>query len=133
MHDRTAILFALTCACHPAPPRQLAATEPIRRTLLVHRDVAELPGWETRLYLIEYEAGVAAPIHHHPFEGIGYVISGRFESAFRGEPPITVGAGESFRDRAGVEHVLFRNLDAAPLRFVISYVMPKDAPTVETP
>jgi quercetin dioxygenase-like cupin family protein len=120
MLNRTALACLFSAACHPAPSPGLESSQPpISRTLLAHRDVPELPGWETRLYLIEYQGGVAAPVHHHPVEGIGYVVEGRFESAFDGEAPIVVRAGEGFRDRAIVPHVVFRNPDPGPLRFVV--------------
>jgi len=85
-----------------------------------------MPGWETRLYLIEYPPGVVAPRHAHPVVGIGYVLEGRFESAFEGETPTVVEAGRSFVDKAEVVHVLFRNPDPIhPLRFLIAYTIRK--------
>lgn len=135
--------FALACAAAAAQPAAAQPAgvptaaqppEPIRRTLLEHRDLPELPGWETRLYLIEYGPGVSAPVHHHPVPSMGYVLSGSFESAFDGQPPVVVREGQSFVDQALASHTLFRNLDPArPLRFVISYVVQKDAPVVITP
>lgn len=131
-------LFALaacaTSAAGPPPAPEPAPATPITRTLVQHADVAELPGWETRLYLIEYGPGVAAPLHHHPVAGLGYVLAGSFESVFAGEAPVTVRAGEGFADRPLAPHTLFRNIDPArPLRFLMSYTARKGAPVVETP
>jgi len=130
--------IALGCASATPQPTQVApsatASPAISRTLLLQQDLPNLPGWETRLYLIEYPPGVAAPIHHHPVEGLGYVVSGRFESAFEGEHPTQVGAGQSFRERALVSHTLFRNPDPArPLKFVIAFVIACGTPVVVTP
>jgi quercetin dioxygenase-like cupin family protein len=128
--------FFLGCAGHPVKPPNGAVTPPasISRALVGHHDLLNLPGWESRLYRIEYGPGVAAPLHHHPVEGIGYVVSGRFESAFEGEPPVTIHAGESFTDRPLVAHVLFRNPDPEqPLTFLIAYVVRKGDPVVEMP
>jgi len=111
-----------------------ATPSSISRTLLLRQDLPNLPGWETRLYLIEYPPGVAAPLHHHPVEGLGYVVSGSFESAFQGEAPVSVHAGQSFVERALVPHTLFRNADATrPLKFVMAFVVARDAPVVVTP
>jgi len=86
---------------------------------------------ELRLYLIEYAPGVAAPPHVHPVEGIGYVVEGAFESAFSDEAPSLKQQGESFVDRASVEHRIFRNASSsAPLRFVMAYAVRKDAPVL---
>lgn len=124
------------CAGHPIKLTNSAADSrpAISRSLLEHHDLPNLPGWESRLYRIDYGPGVAAPPHHHPVEGIGYVVSGSFESAFEGEAPVVAHAGESFRDRPLVKHVLFRNPDRdRSLTFVISYVVQKGDPIVETP
>jgi hypothetical protein len=52
------------------------------------------------------------------------VLSGRFESAFEGEPPIVVEEGQPFTDKADLVHAMFRNTDTArPLRFVIAYTI----------
>ena len=110
------------------------AHEPISRTLLRQMDIPALPGWETRVYLIEYGPGVVAPLHHHPVDGIGYVIRGSFESAFENPAPTVVRQGESFTDPALTPHTLFRNADAAePLSFVMIYTVQKDAPVVIVP
>ena len=135
-----ALLATLATACAPSTtvrPSTVASTNaapPITRTLLEQRDLEESPGWETRLYLIHYEPGAAAPLHHHPVEGMGYVVRGSFESAFEGEAPVVVHDGQSFRDRAKVPHTLFRNADPSkPLDFVIAYVVRKGAPVMEAP
>jgi len=131
-------LSALGCTAGVARPANVAplAKGPpaISRTLLLRQDLPQLPGWETRLYLVEYPPGAAAPIHHHPVEGLGYVVSGRFESAFEGEHTTLVFAGQSFRERTQAPHVLFRNPDAKrPLKFVIAFVVARGAPVLVTP
>jgi quercetin dioxygenase-like cupin family protein len=126
-------------ACGGARDRAASVAMPpvdasISRTLLERYELPEMPGWENRLYLVEYGPGVAAPTHHHPVRGLGYVLSGRFESAFGGEPPTLVHAGEGFVELENQAHTLFRNPDPVnPLRFVISFVVRVGAPVVETP
>jgi quercetin dioxygenase-like cupin family protein len=101
------------------------------RTLLDSRDIPDQPGYETRIYLIEYGAGVAADPHVHPVAGVGYVIQGSFESAFADEAPTVTHQGESFVDQVGKVHRIFRNLNAiAPLRFVIAYAVAKGTAVV---
>jgi sugar lactone lactonase YvrE/quercetin dioxygenase-like cupin family protein len=99
------------------------AASGIRRTLL-NRAPAHEPGWETRLYLIEYPPLVAAPLHDHPAIGIGFVIEGEFESAFGDGPTITVKAGQSFVDQVDVPHRLFRNTSPdRTLRMLVAYTI----------
>jgi quercetin dioxygenase-like cupin family protein len=133
-------LLVLSTACASGAARPAGAAKPsaqaapITRTLLDHYDLPDAPGLGSRLYLIEYAPGVAAPVHHHPVEGLGYVLSGSFESTFQGEAPVVVHAGQSFRERALVSHLQFRNLSPAePLRFMLAFVVQKDAPVLETP
>jgi quercetin dioxygenase-like cupin family protein len=102
-----------------------SGTSGIRRTLL-NRAPAHEPGWETRVYSIEYPPLVAAPLHDHPAIGIGYVIEGEFESAFGDGPSITVKAGESFVDQADTPHRLFRNTSPSQtLRMLVAYTIRK--------
>jgi hypothetical protein len=132
------ITATMSCACLSAcragkgpesaasvvPRREPVAATKIRRTLLETRSPAGLPGWETRLYLVEYGPRAVATLHVHPAVGIGFVIEGSFESAFGTDPPVTGHAGEGFVDSAGTPHRLFRNLSAdSELRFVIAYTI----------
>ena len=124
----------LSASGPPSPARAPASGQGVSRTLLEQHDLPDFPGWESRLYLVEYAPGVVAPVHHHPVAGWGYVITGAFESAFAGERPVVVHAGESFVERAGVPHLLFRNAaPAEPLKFVIAFVTRKGAPVLVTP
>ncbi len=125
---------AATAVAATGSPGAAGSASGISRTLLEQADLPDFPGWETRLFLIEYAPGVAAPKHHHPVGGVGYVFSGSFESAFEGEAPKLVREGQSFRDLAQTSHVLFRNVDdSKPLKFVIMYVVRKGEPVLVTP
>ena len=111
----------------PTPPVATLAPGAIKRTLLEKHPLAKLPGWETRLYLVEYGPAAVASLHVHPAVGIGYVLEGSFESAFGDEPPLQVHERQTFADSAETPHRLFRNLSAEqPLRFVIAYTIRSD-------
>ena len=133
------LLVSISAACAGARDRAASVATPavtatISRTLLAHYDLPQMPGWESRLYLVEYGPGVTAPVHHHPVRGLGYVLSGRFESAFGSESPALVHAGQGFIERENLTHTLFRNPDPIhSLKFVISFVVRTGAPVVETP
>lgn len=131
-------LIALPCivtAPNDAKSAQATAHTPVTivRTELERSDV---PGTnlETRLYLIVYPPGASAPVHHHPVEGIGYIIEGKARSAFGSDAPVTLVAGQSFHDRAMIPHTVFANADTQrPLTFVVAYTVEKGAPVIETP
>ena len=129
-HAVVLFVAAGTPSCTPSqPPR--APPQAITRTLLAAHAVEATPGWETRLYLIEYAPGAVAPVHRHPYAGVGYVLSGRFESAFGDGAVVVVGPGKSFVDQPRVQHTIFRNPDPRqPLRFVIAYTIPLGEPTL---
>lgn len=110
------------------------ATAPaVTRIELAHSDV---PGTdlETRLYLITYPPGAAAPVHHHPVEGLGYILEGTARSAYGQNPPVTLTEGRSFVDFADVPHTIFENTDPhKSLRFVVAYTVKKGALVIEIP
>jgi quercetin dioxygenase-like cupin family protein len=131
-----ALLAELTLIGLPACERNhdvhaSRATESIARTILERRPLAEMPGWEVRMVLIEYAPGVAAPPHRHPVAGYGYVVSGIVESAFGDDPPRVYRAGESFVDDADRLHRISRNVDPkAPLQLLLTYVIRTGEPNI---
>jgi len=97
---------------------------------------SDVPGTdlETRLYLITFPPGAVAPVHHHPVDGLGYIVEGMAESAYGNDAPVTLRAGQSFHDLAVVSHTLFRNADPdKPLKFLVAYTVKKGAPVIEVP
>lgn len=97
---------------------------PIQRRLLCSSAVEGLPGWETRLYLIEYPPGADGSGHHHPVVGLGYMLNGKMLSAFGIDTAIEIREGEAFQDAAHQIHTVSRNASQTePLRFVIAYTV----------
>lgn len=52
---------------------------------------------------VHFEAGTAAPLHHHVHEQITYVMSGKFEFTV-GDKTYIVGAGDSLYKQPNIEH-----------------------------
>jgi hypothetical protein len=68
------------------PARQLAfgaqsMNTEVTRELLQTSPLAELPGWEMRLFQITYPLGADASNHSHPVVGVGFVLAGAVVSA----------------------------------------------------
>jgi quercetin dioxygenase-like cupin family protein len=106
----------------------------IQRTLLCSSPVEGLPGWETRLYLIEYPPGADGSGHHHPVVGLGYMLQGTILSAFGDEQPVAIRKGESFLDAAHRIHTVARNASETELlRFVIAYTVKQGEPVTVLP
>jgi quercetin dioxygenase-like cupin family protein len=83
----------------PAAPGQLL-TQPL----------ADLPGREVRISLLDREPGASSARHRHPgHHTFGYVIEGTYEFAINGEPPRTLKAGDTFYEPPTAVHSTSRN------------------------
>jgi len=112
----------------PTPPALQATRVEIQRS--------DVPGTEleTRLYLITFPPGASAPVHHHPVDGLGYILEGAARSAYGSDAPVTLVAGQSFHDLATVPHTVFVNANPdKPLKFLVAYTVKKGAPVIEIP
>lgn len=102
---------------------------PIHRTLLCSAPVEGMPGWETRLYLIEYSPGADGSGHYHPVVGTGYMLSGTILSAFGDDKAVSITEGQGFVDAAHLVHTVSRNASATePARFLVAYTVKRDEP-----
>lgn len=105
----------------------------IKRTLLQTSPIAEMPGWETRLFLVEHPPGADASGHSHPVVGLGYVLEGSVVSAFDDNQPETFAAGQSFKDAASFHRVSRNGSETERLRFLIAYAVKTGEPNTVWP
>ncbi len=105
----------------------------IKREVLRTVAVEGMPGWETRLLLIEYPAGADDSGHAHPVPGIGYVLEGTMVTAFDDDAEEFVRAGQSFQDKTGVHRVIRNGNKSEPMRFVIAYTVRTGEPATVWP
>ena len=70
-------------------------TEKLKRTELQHKD-SSIPGREIVQVLTEIPAGVESGWHQHPGEEVGYILAGTVEMRIKGQPTLTLHAGEPF-------------------------------------
>ena len=103
----------------------------IKRTVLQAVPIPQLPGWESRLLLLEYPPGVAAPLHTHPVLATGYVIEGDVVSQWEGEEVERYTSGDTFVDHGERLHLRSENASQhKPLKFLLSYVIRTGEPNV---
>jgi len=103
----------------------------IKRTILQTLPIPELPGWESRLVLLEYPPGFAAPLHTHPRACTGYILEGNVASQWEGKEVEHYSAGDSFIDLGDDLHVRSENANADKwLRMINSYVIKVGEPNV---
>ena len=97
----TVTRFVTASSAQPA----LAAAKP----LLVQR-LADLPGREVRITLLDRAPGSSSPPHRHPgHHTFGYVVEGTYEFAIDGQPGRILKAGETFYEPPTAVHSVSRN------------------------
>ena len=83
-------------------------------------------GEDFRLLRVTYPPGVGLPAHHHPSVGHNYVLEGVAESQYAGEELKRFTSGQSYQDKAGDQHTVFRNPDkTAALKYLLVYTVKK--------
>jgi quercetin dioxygenase-like cupin family protein len=70
-------------------------TERLKRTELQHK-ASSIPGREIVQVLTEIPAGVESGWHQHPGEEVGYILAGTVEMRIKGQPTLTLHAGDPF-------------------------------------
>jgi quercetin dioxygenase-like cupin family protein len=112
----------------------MSAEQAIKRTLLQVSPLHEMPGWETRLYRVEYSPGADGSGHHHPVVGLGYVLTGSILSAFSNGEPMLYRQGESFMDAAHEVHTICRNASPTePMSLLLAYTVKHGGPVTVNP
>ncbi len=77
---------------------------------LLTQALADLPGREVRISLLDREPGSSSVRHRHPgHHTFGYVIEGTYEFGINGEPGRTLKAGETFYEPPTAVHSTSRN------------------------
>jgi quercetin dioxygenase-like cupin family protein len=77
---------------------------------ILAQPLADLPGREVRISLLDREPGSSSPPHRHPgHHTFGYVMEGTYEFAIDGQPPRLLKAGEAFYEPPGAVHSTSRN------------------------
>jgi quercetin dioxygenase-like cupin family protein len=77
---------------------------------LLTQALADLPGREVRISLLDREPGSSSARHRHPgHHTFGYVIEGTYEFGINGEPGRILKAGETFYEPPAAVHSTSRN------------------------
>jgi len=130
---RLRLLFlVLTCLASTALVAQESKLKPQAKvTELFSKDLANLPGKEGLMVLVEYPPGSTDPIHRHNAHGFIYVLEGSIVMQVRGGKETTVTSGQTFYEGPEDVHVVGRNASKTkPAKFVVVFVKDKGAPVV---
>ena len=120
--------FALLALSAAAPFAQAQAGTGTARSL-VTRDLADVPGKEGMVELVDFAPGEASEIHRHNADLFVYVLEGTVVTQLEGEAPKTLKAGEVFTESPTDIHVVSRNASMTkPAKLLVFFVKAKGAP-----
>ena len=92
-------------------------------------DLADYPGKEGRMVEVSYPPGAQDVVHRHNAHAFVYVLEGQIVMQLKGQPSVTLKAGQTYYEGPADVHVVGRNAsNTEPARFVVVFLKGKGAP-----
>jgi len=92
-------------------------------------DLPDYPGKEGRMIEVSYPPGAQDMVHRHDADAFVYVLEGQIVMQLKGQPPVTLKAGQTFYEGPTDVHVVGRNAsNTEPARFVVVLLKGKGVP-----
>jgi quercetin dioxygenase-like cupin family protein len=92
-------------------------------------DLPDYPGKESRMVEVSYPPGARDMVHRHDAHAFVYVLEGQIVMQLKGQPAVTLSAGQTFYEGPTDVHVVGRNAsNTEPARFVVVLLKAKGAP-----
>jgi len=111
-------------------PGPLMAQE-AKVTPLMSKDLAEYPGKEGLMIMVEYPPGSADPIHRHNAHAFLYVLEGSIVMQVKGGKQVTLTPGQTFYEGPDDVHIVGHNArNTKPAKFIVFLVKDKNAPVL---
>ena len=96
-------------------------------------DLPDYAGKEGRMIEVSYPPGAQDMVHRHDAHAFVYVLEGQIIMQLKGQPAVTLKAGQTFYEGPTDVHVVGRNAsNTEPARFVVVLLKGKGAP-LQTP
>ena len=100
-------------------PLAAAAEEPAV-TSVVLKELADIPGKEVLMLVVDYPPGGADPVHRHNAHAFVYVLEGSIVMQVRGGKEVTLTPGQTFYEGPGDVHTVGRNASSTePAKFLV--------------
>ncbi len=100
-------------------PLAAAAEEPAV-TSLVLKELADIPGKEVLMLVVDYPPGGADPVHRHNAHAFVYVLEGSIVMQVRGGKEVTLTPGQTFYEGPSDVHTVGRNASSTePAKFLV--------------
>jgi quercetin dioxygenase-like cupin family protein len=108
----------------------LSASRPRTKvTTLKTQDLKSIDGKAVQIITLDVDPLGDAPVHKHPGDVFGYVISGEYEVGIDEDPAKVFKAGEIFYEPDGVVHRVGRNPDKkTPAKVVVFMLLDEGKP-----
>jgi quercetin dioxygenase-like cupin family protein len=124
---RFGVVMSLIATSVAAP--QAGAAPETKVLPLMSQDLADLPGKEGLMLMVEYPPGGFDPVHRHNAHAFVYVLEGAIVMGVRGGKEVTLTPGQTFYEGATDVHTVGRNASKTrPAKFVVFLVKDKGAP-----
>ena len=119
-----ALSSAVTLGAMNAAGRAFAQTQaPAATVPLLTQPLADLPGREVRMTLLDRVPGNSSVPHRHPgHHTFGYVVVGTYELGVNNQPTHMLKAGDTFYEPPGTLHSVSRNAGSTQLKIVVFMV-----------
>src|SRR4051812_47894029 len=92
-------------------------------------DLADYPGKEGRMIEVSYPPGAQDVVHRHDAHAFVYVLEGQIIMQLKGQPAVTLKAGQTFYEGPNDVHVVGRNAsNTDPAKFVVVLRKGRGAP-----
>jgi quercetin dioxygenase-like cupin family protein len=106
------------------PSRAQTPPAPTQRVNVMTQALADIPGREVRITLLDLMPGHASPPHRHPNHHVfGYIVDGSYEWKIDDGPVKTIKPGEAFYEPPGVLHAISRNASATDRAKVVVFMV----------
>ena len=106
------------------PLRAQTAPAPTQRIDVMTQALADIPGREVRITLLDLMPGHASPPHRHPNHHVfGYIVEGTYEWKIDDGAVQVFKPGEAFYEPPGVLHAVSRNASATDRAKVVVFMV----------
>ena len=106
-----------------------ADTPHAKVTQLMTRALADYPGQEMEMIVVDYPPGSVDPVHRHDANAMLYVLEGSIVMQVQGGKAVTLKPGDAFYEGPNDIHTVGRNASqTAPARFVVVFLKKQGAP-----
>jgi quercetin dioxygenase-like cupin family protein len=106
-------------------------SESVVMTELMSKELADVPGEEMVMLLVDYAPGAVEPIHRHDAYVFVYILQGSVVMQVRGGKETSLAAGQTFYEGPDDVHTMGRNASTTePAKFIAVMLKKKGAQTV---